>query len=215
MSSERCGADTFFSQADELYQGLADVRFIINVNAETALQQYATMMSLGATVLMMRAQCFVHDEEVEKIVRDVISTPAEEQDVEAMLRSLGEVANSLRDTSRRWGSVLKVQLATAVVEQAFLLTVLTSEIDQGFFNVGACPTFTLWPLILTFKAIGQLNDSLGTVPHRIVRGRVFSLSDRAAFNDDCQKLGMHLNIMGCAIKSSRIKAASVAIVVRD
>eukprot|EP01045_Picozoa_sp_COSAG04_P006268 COSAG04_NODE_304_length_17311_cov_13.648792_18_plen_198_part_00 len=189
----------------------------MNVNAPTCLEEYVTMLSLGATALMMRAQCLVHEEDVEKIVRDVIATPAAEQDAEAVLHSLGEVANSLRDTSRRWGAVLKVQLAIAVAEQTFLLAVLASEYDPRYtvvYTVGSTPTFKLWPLALTFKAIGQLNKSLDDIPHKLVRARVFSLSHRAAFNDDYQKLGMHLNIAGLAVSTSRITAAVVAIVVR-
>ena len=99
-------------------------------------------------------------------------------------------------------------------EQAFLLAILASEENNGVYSVASSPSFTLWPLALTFKAIGQLNHSLDAVPRRIVRGRVFDLSSRTAFAEDYRKLGMHLNIAGWAIKTSRITAALVAIVVR-
>ena len=52
------------------------------------------------------------------------------------------------------------------------------------------------------------------MPHKVVRGAVFTLADRTAFIEDYQRLGMHLNIWGWEITTPRITAALVALVVR-
>ena len=52
------------------------------------------------------------------------------------------------------------------------------------------------------------------MPHKVVRGAIFALTDRTAFIEDYQRLGMHLNIWGWEITTPRITAALVALVVR-
>ena len=52
------------------------------------------------------------------------------------------------------------------------------------------------------------------MPHKVVRGAVFTLESRAAFIEDYQRLGMHLNIWGWEVTTTRITAALVALVVR-
>ena len=110
------------------------------------MQGLATMMSLGATALLMRAQCLVHEEAVDKIIRDLLATPAAEQDAEAVLRSLRDEADALRASSRRWSPVMKVQLVITVAEQAFLLATLISHGGNTIYDVVYCPAFSLWPL---------------------------------------------------------------------
>ena len=130
------------------------------------MQGLATMMSLGATALLMRAQCLVHEEAVDKIIRDLLATPAAEQDAEAVLRSLRDEADALRASSRRWSPVLKVQLAICVAEQTFLLATLASHGFETTFNVVQCPVFSLWPLCVPSPTAfcGFLSDDtpLGT-----------------------------------------------------
>ena len=52
------------------------------------------------------------------------------------------------------------------------------------------------------------------MPHKVVRGAVFTLADRTAFIEDYQRLGMHLNIWGWEVTTTRITVALVALVVR-
>ena len=52
------------------------------------------------------------------------------------------------------------------------------------------------------------------MPHKVVRGAVFTLADRTAFIEDYHRLGMHLNIWGWEVTTTRITVALVALVVR-
>jgi len=110
------------------------------------MQGLATMMSLGATALLMRAQCLVHEEAVDKTIRDLLATPAAEQDAEAVLRSLRDEADALRASSRRWSPVLKVQLVITVAEQTFLLATLISHGRNTIYDVFLSSGYSLWPL---------------------------------------------------------------------
>ena len=108
-------------------------------------------------------------------MRDLIATPAAEQDPNVVFESLGATADIMRETSRRWSSVLKVQIALFFVS-SFDFAAETRQ-HWPTTTPQQYATFIMWPLALSFRAIIQLNGFLAEVPHRLVRHRVFGICE--------------------------------------
>ena len=149
-----------------------------------------TTMSLGATTLMLRAQCLAHEERVDTAVEEMIAQPAAEQVPALLLEALGNEADALRESSRRWSGVLKVQIAIGVVGELIMLLQQSVPDPAGpgrdwmslNFTVVCTVVLIMWPLVMSFRPIVQLNTLLADVPARLVRCRVFELSECVNFS---------------------------------
>ena len=122
---------------------------------------------------MQRNQCLELEERVDSAVRDVLAKPAAEQSSEALLEALNSAAGAMRAANRRWKNVLRVQIAMFFFGGFMTIGVLRARWQATLVNVAELLCFSLWPIVLSVRAIWHMNHAMEEVPRRLVRHRVF------------------------------------------
>ena len=149
--------------------------------------------TLGATMLVIQAQCQNH---TDRLQRQVIDSTA---DAATTLQMLLVEEQKIDSTSKEWQLVL-------VLEALIFLFVLLNQVawtldpsSQFNWPLACCfAGFSFWPLALSVYGVVEFNHFVDSIPAKLTRGKRFG-SERGDFIADLERLKLGIKVYGVRI----------------
>ena len=162
--------------------------------------------TLGATMLVIQAQCQNH---TDRLQRQVIDSTA---DAATTLQILLVEEQKIGSTSKEWQLVL-------VLEALIFLFMLSNQVawtldPSSQFNwlLARCfAGFSFWPLALSVYGVVEFNHFVDSIPAQLTRGKRFGL-ERGDFIADLERLKLGIKVYGVRIVRGDIIKAFFSVV---